>query len=60
LNLASFEYGAALHSFGISINLYGSKFTPAYHQGVIGIPMDELLESIQKEVTQIKIDAYGS
>ena len=60
LNLASFEYGSALHSFNRTINQYGDQFNPITKQGVIGITMDELILSLKKEVNHIKIDVDGN
>ena len=60
LNLASFEYGSALHSFDRTINQYGVKFNPITSQGVIGVTMDELISSLKKEVNHIKIDVDGN
>tara|TARA_S200000501_G_C20828854_1_gene746222 strand:- start:717 stop:1574 length:858 start_codon:yes stop_codon:yes gene_type:complete len=60
LNLASFEYGSALHSFDRAINQYGDKFNPITSQGVIGVTMDELISSLKKEVNHIKIDVDGN
>ena len=60
LNLASFEYGSALHSFDRTINQYGDQFNPISRQGVIGVTMDELISSLKKEVNHIKIDVDGN
>ena len=60
LNLASFEYGSALHSFDRKINQYGDQFNPITSQGVIGVTMDELISSLKKEVNHIKIDVDGN
>ena len=60
LNLASFEYGSALHSFDRTINQYGDQFNPITNQGVIGVTMDELILSLKKEVNHIKIDVDGN
>lgn len=60
LNLASFEYGSALHSFDRKINQYGVQFNPFTKQGVIGLTMDELIASLKKKVNHIKIDVDGN
>ena len=60
LNLASFEYGSALHSFDRTINQYGDQFNPITSQGVIGVTMDKLISSLKKEVNHIKIDVDGN
>ena len=60
LNLASFEYGSALHSFDRTINQYGDQFNPITMQGSIGVSMDELISSLKKEVNHIKIDVDGN
>ena len=60
LNLASFEYGSALHTFNRTINQYGDQFNPITGQGVIGVTMDELISSLKKEVNHIKIDVDGN
>ena len=60
LNLASFEYGSALHSFDRKINQYGVKFNPIKKQGVVGVTMDELISSLKKEINHIKIDVDGN
>ena len=60
LNLASFEYGSALHSFNRAINQYGDQFNPITRQGVIGVSIDELILSLNKEVNHIKIDVDGN
>ena len=60
LNLASFEYGSALHSFDRKINQYGDQFNPITSQGVIGVTMDKLISSLKKEVNHIKIDVDGN
>ena len=60
LNLASFEYGSALHTFDRTINQYGNQFNPITTQGVIGVTMDALISSLKKEVNHIKIDVDGN
>ena len=60
LNLASFEYGSALHAFDRTINQYGDQFNPITRQGVIGVTMDELVLSLKKKVNHIKIDVDGN
>ena len=60
LNLASFEYGSALHSFDRKINQYGVQFNPFTQQGVVGLTMDELITALRKEVNHVKIDVDGN
>jgi len=60
LNLASFEYGSALHSFDRTINQFGDQFNPIARQGNIGVTMDQLISSLKKEVNHIKIDVDGN
>ena len=60
LNLASFEYGSALHTFDRTINQYGDQFNPITRQGMIGFTMDQLISSLKKRVNHIKIDVDGN
>ena len=60
LNLASFEYGSALHTFDRTINQYGDQFNPITKQGMIGFTMDEMISSLKKTVNHIKIDVDGN
>ncbi len=60
LNLSSCEYGSALHSFGRAKDQFGQEFDPVNQQGVLGLTMDELLDSLNKKINHLKIDVDGN
>ena len=49
-----------MHTFERTMNQYGKQFNPITSQGVIGVTMDELISSLNKEVNHIKIDVDGN
>jgi FkbM family methyltransferase len=60
LRLASIEPGAALHAFGTDRDFKGDTFEPAFRQGCLALPLDELVYKYGLPVpSRIKIDVDG-
>ncbi len=60
LRLASLNPGAALHAFGNNFDFKGEQFIPAFEQGCLALPLDDLVARLGlPQPTRLKIDVDG-
>jgi len=60
LNLTAGEWGAAMSSFGNTTDFKGDEFMPRFHQGAIGLSMDDFLARVNFQPSHVKIDVDGN